>query len=133
MSETASVVVGSVGLGLVALTTLPSVLSIYRRLSPRKASEYLDVDVLYEDGDGAATIDSQRGYSTIIPRSLVLVGSIVGFLFSVVAAVLNTVNHEGVLGIESWLTFGSWVGMTIYSFWVLFIDRIYRLFCSCSH
>ena len=111
MTETASVIVGSVGLGLVALTTLPSLLSIYRKLSPPKTSGYHDIDVLYEDGDGAATIDSQREFSTIVPRSLALVGSVLGFLFSVVAAVLNTVHHEGVLGIESWLTFGSWVGM----------------------
>ena len=106
-------VVGSVALGLVALTTLPSLLSVYRTLSPRKTSGYHDVDVLYEDGDGTATVDSQRAFSTIIPRSCALGGSLIGFLFSVIAAVLNTVNHEGVLGVESWLTFGSWVGMAI--------------------
>ncbi|MCJ1322534.1 hypothetical protein MMC15_007883 [Xylographa vitiligo] len=123
MTETASVVVGSVALGLVALTTLPSLLSVYRTLSPRKTSGYHDVDVLYEDGDGTATVDSQRAFSTIIPRSCALGGSLIGFLFSVIAAVLNTVNHEGVLGVESWLTFGSWALLLLQSLNLFFVHR----------
>ncbi|MCJ1379910.1 hypothetical protein MMC17_003013 [Xylographa soralifera] len=123
MTETASVVVGSVGLGLVALASLPSVLSIYRKLRPRKDSGYHKVDVLYEDGDGAATVDSQRAFSTVLPRSFALVGSIIGFLFSVVAAVLNTVHYDGVLVVESWLTFGSWAFLLLQSLNLFFVHR----------
>ncbi|MCJ1390652.1 hypothetical protein MMC18_003513 [Xylographa bjoerkii] len=123
MTESGSVVVGSVGLGLVALTSLPSFLSIYRRTSRRKDTGYHDANVLYEDGDGAATIDSQREYSTIVPRSFALLGSAIGFLLSIAAAVLNTVHPEGVLCIESWLTFGSWAFLLIQSLNLFFVHR----------
>ena len=133
MTETASIGVGSVALGLVAVTSLPAFSSIYRKISPRKSSRDLDVDVLYEDVDGTATGDSQREFSTIVPRSVALGGSLIGFLLAIAAAVLNTVDRNGVLFIESWLTFGAWVSIVNMLSRASLVDSICRVFCSSNH
>lgn len=110
MSKTWSIIVGSIGLGLVAATTIPAFLTIYKKLWPQKGNGSRISHKLYEDGDGIATEKSQKEYSTIIPRTIALVGSIIGFLLSVAASVISTVQPDRALSIENWITFGSWVG-----------------------
>ena len=114
MSKTWSIIVGSVGLGLVAATTIPAFLSIHKKFLPRKRNGSQIAHELYEDGDGVATEKSQKEYSTIIPKTVGLVGSIIGFLLSVAVSVISTVQPDRVLFTENWITFGSWVRMTFF-------------------
>jgi len=104
MNSTESIIVGAVGIGFVAATSTPAFLTI-----GRKDSGYRHVDGLYADGDGIATEESQQESSTLIPRCLALLGSIVGLLLSIAAAVLATIHPHHALFIESWLTLASWV------------------------
>lgn len=108
-SQTNSLVVGAVGLGLVGISSVPAFLRLYTRSFPRKGSDYDEIHKLYEDGDGTATEESEKTYSAVIPRYLILFSAVIGVLLSIAAAVLSAVHPGGPLSIENWLTFGSWV------------------------
>ena len=108
-SHTSSIIVGSVGLTLVAATSTPALFTIYWKYNPRKAQTYHEINGLYEDEDGAATEESQEKYSTIVPRILILTSSVVGLLVSIAASVLSTVHPGRALFVEGWITFGAWV------------------------
>ena len=110
MSKASSIVVGSVGLGLVAAISIPAYFSIYTKVRPHKGHTSHDPKVFYEDGDGVATEDSQKDFSTIVQRSLFLASSVIGFLLSIAVSILHTQDSNGALVIESWLTFTAWVG-----------------------
>lgn len=109
-SHTKSQVVGAVGLGLVGISSIPALLGIYTRSFLCKGSGYDEVHALYEDEDGAATEESQKEYSVIVQRYLILTGAVIGLLLSIAASVLSTVHPGGMLFLENWLAFGSWVG-----------------------
>jgi len=110
MSSSESIIVGSISLGLIAVTSTPALWTICKSLFLRKqdaGSHY--VDGLYADGDGVATKESQKQFSTFIPRCLALVSSLVGLLLSIATAVLATIHPDHALFTESWLTLASWV------------------------
>ena len=119
MSETASIVVGALGLGLVAATSTPTFLAIFEKIhSLGKDSGYQHLDGLYEDEDGTATETTQQEFSTLVPRCLALLGSVVGLGLSLAAAIilstttavaLNTDSEAHILFHQSWIIFGSWV------------------------
>ena len=110
MTAIESIIVGAVGIGLVAATSTPAFLTISKNLfSRKKDAGYRPLNGLYADGDGAATEESQKEFSTLIPRCLALVGSIIGLLLSIAAAVQATIHPHHALFIESWLTLASWV------------------------
>lgn len=104
-----SIIVAAIGLVLLATASIPTVLAFYGKVKTRKGFAG-DYNILYEDKDGAATEESQKKFSTIIPRSLCVTGSIIGCLLSIAEAVLRTSNPGRSLFIESWLVFASWVG-----------------------
>ena len=112
-SRTISLIVGAVGLGLVGISSVPAIIGSHTRSFPRKGSGYDEIHHLYEDGDGAATEQSQKSYSALIPRYLILTSAVIGLLLSIAASVLSTVHPGGDLVVENWLTFGSWVGHNI--------------------
>lgn len=104
-----SIVVAATGFGLLAAASTPTVLTFNKKINKRK--EYAeDNNLLYEDKDGVATEESQKTFSTIIPRSLSVTGSIIGSLLSVAEAVLRTSDPGRSLFIETWLGSASWVG-----------------------
>lgn len=104
-----SIMVAALGLVLLAIASTPTVLTFIGKIKRRKRFA-ADDNIPYEDNDGTATEESQKKFSTIIPRSLSVTGSIVGCLLSLGEAVLRTSNHGRYLLIESWLVFASWVG-----------------------
>lgn len=104
-----SIVVAAIGLGLLAAISIPTVISFNERIKRRKEFAK-DNNILYEDKDGVATEESQKKFSTIIPRSLSVTGSIIGSLLSIAEAVLRTSDPGRSLFIESWLVSASWVG-----------------------
>ena len=112
-SQTNSVIVAAIGLGFVGIASIPALLRIYRRSSPRKGHSYDEIHNIYEDEDGTATEETQKNYSAVIPRYLILVCAVIGLLLSIATSVLSTTQPGGTLFIESWLTFGSWVGYII--------------------
>lgn len=104
-----SIVVAAIGFGLLAAASTPTVLTFSEKIKRRK--EYAQYNkLLYEDQDGIATEESQKKFSTIIPRSLSVIGSITGSLLSIAEAVLRTSDPGRSRFIESWLVFASWVG-----------------------
>ena len=110
MTDLSSIIVGSVGLGLVVATTVPAAYANVRKFVPRKqGAEYHAVDALYQDGDGVATEKSQEEFSTLIPRCLALAGCLAGLGLSGAVAALATIRPENALLFEGWLAFASWV------------------------
>lgn len=107
-----SIVVAAIGLGFLAAASIPTVFTFNEKIKRRKEFAE-DNNYLYEDKDGAATEDSQKKFSTIIPRSLSVTGSIIGCLLSIAEAVLRTSDPRRSLFIESWLVFASWVGQVV--------------------
>lgn len=108
----ASIVVAAIGLGLLAASVTPTVLSFNEKIKRRKELTK-DNNIPYEDEDGAATEESQKRFSSIIPRSLSVTGSIIGCLLSIAESVLRTLDSRRSLFIESWLVFASWVGQVV--------------------
>ena len=104
-----SIALGAVGLFFVVCCSAPAVKSLFDRFRPSKgkANQYNYIG-LYEDEDGKATEESQRNFSTTIPRTLALITVIVGFLISLTYSVLATVGVITAANIESWLQTGSW-------------------------
>ena len=111
-SQTSSIVVGSVGISLVAAISIPALFSIYWKFNPRKEQQYEDAQGRYEDEDGVATAESQEKfeYSTTLPKVLILASSVIGLLVSIAVAVLSTVHPGRTLFVASWINFGTWVG-----------------------
>ena len=106
-SQTNSLIVGAVGLGLVGISSVPALLRLYGR---RKGS---NEEIQYVDEDGAATEESQKAFSAVIPRYLILASAVIGLLLSIAAAVLSTVRPSGIFFLESWLLVGGWVSATL--------------------
>ena len=113
MAASPSAILPSFGLGLVAAISSPTALSLYRRSRSRKVSGHQYVNALYHDGDGTATVDSQRAFSTTKLRSLALLASVVGFALSTAAVVIETSQSHRALFPESWSTLTSWVRTVI--------------------
>jgi hypothetical protein len=110
--STSMLLVAAVGLGLVVVTTAPSVATSVRRLvSPAKASagySALNAD-LYEDEDGIATDESMRAFSDRLPRYAIAVLSPAGFAAALAAAILTTQQGPHAREIPDWLQVGVWV------------------------
>ena len=87
-----------------------TLLRVYDRLRSRsKVKGYNDVQKLYEDEDGAATVETQKEFSVALPIYLALSSALIGCLAAVTNAVITTVTPIGRLGVESWVILGSWV------------------------
>ncbi|MCJ1353394.1 MAG: hypothetical protein MMC33_003380 [Icmadophila ericetorum] len=123
MSKILSLVVGSVGLGLVGATSIPTLCIIARKISPFKGLRYEEIRDHYEDGDGKATEESQAAYSTVVPRTICLAASTIGLLQSIAIAILITTQSELYLFKESWFTFGSWALLVLQCLNLCFIHN----------
>ena len=90
--------------------TTPTLLRVYDRLRSRsKVKGYDDVHRVYEDEDGAATVETQKEFSVALPIYLALSSALIGCLAAVTNAVITTVPPIRSLGVESWVILGSWV------------------------
>lgn len=100
-------VLGLVSMMLIFLVTVPTLLSLVEKArSAVRTNGYEAVSKLYEDEDGTATEDTQKGYSVALQKFLIFLGSLLGLAASITIAVLATPRNPYV---EDWLTFGSWV------------------------
>lgn len=121
--ELPSLLTGSLGLGLVALDTLPAAKSIMSRFTQRQTG-YLqlsgdsdesrvgegDLKALYRDEDGEATEESIKAFSDKWQRGAIAFLSAAGFCVSLALAVVTTLRGSGEeYFVEFWLHVGVWV------------------------
>ena len=99
-------VAGILGIVIVLALSIPALLTFYRRFA---RAEYEPLDGIYEDEDGKATEESQKAFSTFLPRTVALVASILGGMIAVFLAVLETLDYGTIEIIDSWLRVGCWV------------------------
>lgn len=91
------------GLALVGLGSLPAVSGFVQRFRKREARQ----EVLYEDADGKATVESQRAYSAKVPKTVILLSATAGFALSIAIALLSTSKKAS--SVNDWLSTGAWV------------------------
>ncbi|KAJ4418671.1 hypothetical protein N0V85_001359 [Neurospora sp. IMI 360204] len=90
------------GLALVGLGSLPAVSGFVQRFRKREARQ----EVLYEDADGKATVESQRAYSAKVPKTVILLSAAAGFTLSIAIALLST--NQKASSLNDWLSTGAW-------------------------
>ncbi|KAI0383463.1 P-loop containing nucleoside triphosphate hydrolase protein [Hypomontagnella monticulosa] len=109
--QTVVLVTSAVGLGLVAVLSLPAALNL-GRLRSRGSKSATGV---YEDEDGKSTPEAVKVFSTKIPKSVVLFFTLLGLGLSIAVAVISTLGSRGVGGglfPENWLGVASWALLT---------------------
>ncbi|KAI1761798.1 P-loop containing nucleoside triphosphate hydrolase protein [Hypoxylon sp. FL1150] len=110
--DTVVLVITAVGLGIVAVSSLPAALNLDRLRSHR--SKF--ATGVYEDKDGKSTPDAVGTFSAKVPKAAVLVFSLVGLGLSIVLAVISTLGRPGARGglfLENWLDVGIWTFLTL--------------------
>lgn len=135
--ETISLTVAVAGLVLVAVSSIPAVCDLTKRLRlpsrTKRASssingtgrigsngggEYAILKELYQDDDGYATEESSKKFSDRFHRIFISILSTTGFLLSLALGIIATVVSPGLPSsslpscpwlIERWLQFGIWV------------------------
>lgn len=114
----ASLAVGSLGLSLAILTTLPALKSVVRRLRPRtlgdESNHCNSGAASYRDKDGEATAESQAAFSDKWHRVVMLLLAVAGLGVTLYLAVIETVYGRHVYTLEPWLLSGVWVSSKLY-------------------
>ncbi|KAI5927245.1 P-loop containing nucleoside triphosphate hydrolase protein [Camillea tinctor] len=110
--ETATFVTSAIGLGVIATLTGPSIAHLVSQLRSRSAR----VEG-YEDVDGKSTPEAVKAFSTKLPKTLIVVCSVIGLCISVTLAVLGTLSpgsqgRDG-LFLENWLVVPAWALLTL--------------------
>lgn len=108
-STTTTLATSIVGLVLVAIDTVPALWQISKRFSTNKKDHLKQPPDLYEDEDGVATKETMAAFTDKYQRISIVLLSILGFLVSLVLAILATVRLRLSLPIEQWLQFAIWV------------------------
>ncbi|OAT06162.1 ABC bile acid transporter [Blastomyces gilchristii SLH14081] len=107
--HTASLLIGTSGLIVVALCTISGLLAILSRLSLRSRVGYIALQEIYQDRDGAATEESIQRFSQKAYYVSIICFSIIGLLVSLAQAVLSTISEDRLRTIEPWLQLSIWV------------------------
>lgn len=96
-------IASATGLGLIGLVSISAIVSLALQL----ATSELRQDT-YEDEDGKATPESIKAYSAKLPKTLIVIFSVITSATSLATAVLATL-HVGKddLFLENWLSAGS--------------------------
>jgi hypothetical protein len=108
-SEGFSIVIGAIGVGFIAITTIPSVNALVKNLNNGILQGYRQIGITYEDKDGRPTEEAAVAYSDTVPKTVLYSFTLLGFTASSAAAVLSTVEVPSVLLIENWLQFCCFV------------------------
>ncbi|KAH0558860.1 hypothetical protein GP486_004505 [Trichoglossum hirsutum] len=106
-SERSSIFIGAVGFVFVVAATHPAVKLLTTAAIGRPKTLYGD-ELLYEDEDGVATEQTASAYTDRVPKTILYLASIVGFLTSLGLSVFASLRPEKSLLIESWLTALCW-------------------------
>lgn len=102
-----ALLVGAVGLGLIVLCTISSAVILASSLLRTKKN---GLPVVYEDKDGASTQDLTAEFSSKVPKTVIILSSLLGLATSVAIGVLSTLDiaKDG-LFLEDWLNMVAWV------------------------
>lgn len=101
---------GFIALGLLGLSTVPT-LKIFGRALSRRRIGHEGLEKLYEDEDGIATIVSQRAFSTALQTYFLLGGTSSGLCLSIATAVQSTVQTTTGRCVQVWLAVACWVSL----------------------
>ena len=112
-SQSPSLVFGLIALLLIFLISTPTFLRLYKAIVQLRGAPSDETSKLYEDEDGIATEETQKGYSAAVPKFIALLCSLLGFSASLGIAVYSTVHPTLDLYVEHWLSFGTWVRLRI--------------------
>ena len=112
-----SLVTGATGLGLVALSTTPSVLALASNIVHSKKCGK-PANGIYRDKDGVSTEKDTAAFSTTIPKFIIALFAISGAAVSTTSAVLTALHGPKVVFIDNWLNAVAWVRFFIF---VLFL------------
>lgn len=109
----ASLAVGSLGLFLAILTTLPAFRSIACHLCSRTAvdepDDYQVTGACYRDQDGDTTAESPAAFPDKWHRVVILFLSFIGLDVTLSLAIIETSHDYHGYIIEPWLLLGVWV------------------------
>lgn len=105
--KTIVLVTSAVGLGVVAILSVPAALNL-GRLRSRGSKCATDI---YEDKDGKSTPEAVKAFSTKVPKAVMLVFSLIGFGLSIALAVISSLGTQGV---ESGLFLANWLAVIIW-------------------
>ena len=112
-SPSPSLVFGLIALLLIFFISTPTFLRLYKRaIVELRGTASDETSKLYEDEDGIATEETQKGYSAAVPKSIALLCSLLGFSASMSIAVYSTVHPTLDLYVEHWLSLGTWVRLS---------------------
>ncbi|KAF3057299.1 ATP-dependent bile acid permease [Daldinia childiae] len=106
--KTVVLVTSAVGLGVVAILSVPAALNLGRLRSrgSKCATE------IYEDKDGKSTPEAVKAFSTKVPKAMMLIFSLIGLGLSIALAVISTLSTQGV---ESGLFLANWLAVIIWA------------------
>jgi hypothetical protein len=114
--ELLPIAISSSGTGFVFLLTLPSITRLLRSRAPNGYTilpGIQDSNSLYEDKDGAATLDSEAAYSSKTVKIIICVVAALGLAASLASAVLSTVLANArptrLSLMQDWMNFVAWV------------------------
>lgn len=111
-SEGLSIVIGGIGVGLIAITTIPSVKALVKNVNQNKRQCYPQIGIIYEDKDGRPTEEAAAAYSDTVQKTLVYSFTVLGFITCTTSAVLSTVEIPSPLLVENWLQFYCFVSLS---------------------
>lgn len=106
-----SIIAGALATGLVTVLTIPSILSLGRRIGLIKQKYESSEGELYKDEDGQASEDTQGQFSTWIARSVVLVAASSGLMLQIANGVYMVTEGHLTCGdlTEACLRVSTWV------------------------
>lgn len=88
--------------------TIPHIRHVFKQLSSTDRQRYSLVSG-YEDEDGIATDQSEKGTSDIIQKVILSITAVVAVLTALLSS-LNVTGHDGSpREVEQWLQFSAWV------------------------
>ena len=105
-----SFIVGLTALIIVCVTTLPTLLNLYKRAKhSSKNYGYREIHKLYEDKDGVATEETANEYTAAIPKFIALTSTLLGLAAAVVNIVITSTYSSQSPSIGDWIAFSTWV------------------------
>ena len=91
----------------IALLSLPSLAGLISQICRRQPARD---SAIYSDADGQASPDTVKAFSTKLPKTVLLLSSLLGLGASLAATVLTTRQFgRQSFFLENWLLAGSWV------------------------
>jgi hypothetical protein len=108
-SEGLSIVIGGIGVGFIAITTIPSINALVKNVNHDKRQGYLQIGIIYEDKDGRPTEEAAAAYSDRVQKTVVSLFTLLGFITCTASAVLSTVEIPSLFLVENWLQFCCFV------------------------